>query len=166
MIDFTTKNIEDKGQSRLTDGVMSNVEFSGFNLEIPDDKKDLFFEIFDSMKDVKNLIDATNLVSDISKDFKANDPRIKKIFELSGGNNELIADILSFMYNRIAIESNTIASIAMKKIREDNRDDRDFETVIDEAYDAVNEADKDDTADNDAKESIKSDTENHAELKA
>lgn len=166
MIDFTTKNIKDEGQSRLTDGVMSNVEFSGFNLEIPDDKKDLFFEIFDSMKDVKNLIDATNLVSDISKDFKANDPRIKKIFELIGGNNELIADILSFMYNRIAIESNTIASITMKKIREDNRDDRDFETVIDEAYDAVNEADKDDTADNDAKESIKSDTENHAELKA
>lgn len=166
MIDFTTKNIEDKGQSRLTDGVMSNVEFSGFNLEIPDDKKDLFFEIFDSMKDVKNLIDATNLVSDISKDFKANDPRIKKIFELIGGNDELIADILSFMYNRIAIESNTIASIAMKKIREDNRDDSDFETVIDEAYDAVNEADKDDTADNDAKESIKSDTENHVELKA
>lgn len=166
MIDFTTKNIEDKGQSRLTDGVMSNVEFSGFNLEIPDDKKDLFFEIFDSMKDVKNLIDATNLVSDISKDFKANDPRIKKIFELIGGNDELIADILSFMYNRIAIESNTIASIAMKKIREDNRDDRDFETVIDEAYDAVNEADKDDAADNDAKESIKSDTENHTELKA
>ena len=166
MIDFSTKNIKDEGQSRLTDGVMSNVEFSGFNLEIPDDKKDLFFEIFNSMKDVKNLIDATNLVSDISKDFKANDPRIKKIFELIGGNNELIADILSFMYNRIAIESNTIASIAMKKIREDNRDDRDFETVIDEAYDAVNEADKDDTADNEAKESIKSDTENHAELKA
>ena len=166
MIDFTTKNIEDKGQARLTNGVMSNVEFSGFNLEIPDDKKDLFFEIFDSMKDVKNLIDATNLVSDISKDFKANDPRIKKIFELIGGNDELIADILSFMYNRIAIESNTIASIAMKKIREDNRDDRDFETAIDEAYDAVNEADKDDVADNDAKESIKSDTENHAELKA
>ena len=166
MIDFTTKNIKDEGQARLTNGVMSNVEFSGFNLEIPDDKKDLFFEIFDSMKDVKNLIDATNLVSDISKDFKANDPRIKKIFELIGGNDELIADILSFMYNRIAIESNTIASIAMKKIREDNRDDRDFETVIDEAYDAVNEADKDDAADNDAKESIKSDTENHAELKA
>ena len=143
MIDFTTKNIKDEGQSRLTDGVMSNVEFSGFNLEIPEDKQDLFFEIFDSMKDVKSLIDATNLVSDISKDFKANDPRIKKIFELIGGNDELIADILSFMYNRIAIESNTVAAIAMKKIRKDNRDDRDFETAIDQAYDAVNEADGD-----------------------
>ena len=119
---------------------MSNVEFSGFNLEIPEDKQDLFFEIFDSMKDVKSLIDATNLVSDISKDFKANDPRIKKIFELIGGNDELIADILSFMYNRIAIESNTVAAIAMKKIRKDNRDDRDFEAAIDEAYDAVNGA--------------------------
>lgn len=138
MIDFTTKNIKDEGQARLTNGVMSNVEFSGFNLEIPEDKQDLFFEIFDSMKDVKSLIDATNLVSDISKDFKANDPRIKKIFELIGGNDELIADILSFMYNRIAIESNTVAAIAMKKIRKDNRDDRDFETAIDQAYDAVN----------------------------
>ena len=143
MIDFTTKNIKDEGQARLTNGVMSNVEFSGFNLEIPEDKQDLFFEIFDSMKDVKSLIDATNLVSDISKDFKANDPRIKKIFELIGGNDELIADILSFMYNRIAIESNTVAAIAMKKIRKDNRDDRDFETAIDQAYDAVNEADGD-----------------------
>ena len=138
MIDFTTKNIKDEGQARLTNGVMSNVEFSGFNLEIPEDKQDLFFEIFDSMKDVKSLIDATNLVSDISKDFKASDPRIKKIFELIGGNDELIADILSFMYNRIAIESNTVAAIAMKKIRKDNRDDRDFETAIDQAYDAVN----------------------------
>lgn len=138
MIDFTTKNIKDEGQARLTNGVMSNVEFSGFNLEIPEDKQDLFFEIFDSMKDVKSLIDATNLVSDISKDFKANDPRIKKIFELIGGNDELIADILSFMYNRIAIESNTVAAIAMKKIRKDNRDNRDFETAIDQAYDAVN----------------------------
>lgn len=143
MIDFTTKNIKDEGQARLTNGVMSNVEFSGFNLEIPEDKQDLFFEIFDSMKDVKSLIDATNLVSDISKDFKANDPRIKKIFELIGGNDELIADILSFMYNRIAIESNTVAAIAMKKIRKDNRDNRDFETAIDQAYDAVNEADGD-----------------------
>lgn len=166
MIDFTTKNIEDKGQARLTNGVMSNVEFSGFNLEIPDDKKDLFFEIFDSMKDVKNLIDATNLVSDISKDFKANDPRIKKIFELIGTNDELIADILSFMYNRIAIESNTVAAIAMKKVRQDNRDDRDFETAIDEAYDAVNEAEKADADDYGAGEAIASDSENHAELKA
>ena len=146
MIDFTTKNIKDEGQARLTNGVMSNVEFSGFNLEIPEDKQDLFFEIFDSMKDVKSLIDATNLVSDISKDFKANDPRIKKIFELIGGNDELIADILSFMYNRIAIESNTVAAIAMKKIRKDNRDNRDFETAIDQAYDAVNETDGDASA--------------------
>lgn len=166
MIDFTTKNIKDDGQSRLTDGVMSNVEFSGFNLEIPEDKKDLFFEIFDSMKDVKSLIDATNLVSDISKDFKANDPRIKKIFELIGGNDELIADILSFMYNRIAIESNTVAAIAMKKIRVDNGEDKDFETTLDEAYEAVNEADKADSDDYGAGEVIASDSEAHAELKA
>lgn len=166
MIDFSTKVIKDDGQSRLTDGVMSNVEFSGFNLEIPEDKQDLFFEIFDSMKNVKSLIDATNLVSDISKDFKVSDPRIKKIFELIGGNDELIADILSFMYNRIAIESNSIASIAMKKIRKDNRGDKDFETAIDEAYDAVNEADKADEDDYGAGEAITSDTETHAELKA
>ncbi len=125
MIDFTTKNIEDKGQSRLTDGVMSNVEFSGFNLKISDDKEELFLHVYDSMKSVKNLIDASNIVSDISKDFKPNDPKIKKLFELIGDNEDLVSDILSFMYNRIAIESNSIAARLMDTIKIDDDEPKD-----------------------------------------
>ena len=102
MINFSTKVIKDEAQTRLTDGVMSTVEFSGFNLKIADDKEELFLRVYDSMKSVKNLIDASNIVSDISKDFKPNDPKIKKLFELIGDNEDLVSDILSFMYNRIA----------------------------------------------------------------
>lgn len=125
MIDFTTKNIKDVGQSRLTDGVMSNVEFSGFNLKISDDKEELFLRVYDNMKSVKNLIDASNLVSDISKDFKPNDPKIKKLFELIGDNEDLVSDILSFMYNRIAIESNSIAARLMDTIKVDDSEPKD-----------------------------------------
>ena len=120
MIDFSTKTINDEGQSRLTDGVMSKVEFSGFNLKISDDKEELFLRIYDNMKSVKNLIDASNLVSDISKDFKPNDPKIKKLFELIGDNEDLVSDILSFMYNRIAIESNSIAARLMDTVKTDD----------------------------------------------
>ena len=120
MIDFSTKNIDDEGQTRLTDGVMSKVEFSGFNLKISDDKEELFLRIYDNMKSVKNLIDASNLVSDISKDFKPNDPKIKKLFELIGDNEDLVSDILSFMYNRIAIESNSIAARLMDTVKTDD----------------------------------------------
>ena len=127
MINFSTKVIKDEAQTRLTDGVMSNVEFSGFNLKIADDKEELFLRAYDSMKSVKNLIDASNIVSDISKDFKPNDPKIKKLFELIGDNEDLVSDILSFMYNRIAIESNSIAARLMDtiKVDDDEREPKD-----------------------------------------
>lgn len=131
MIDFTTKVIKDEGQSRLTDGVMSNVEFSGFNLKISDDKEELFLRVYDSMKSVKNLIDASNIVSDISKDFKPNDPKIKKLFELIGDNEDLVSDILSFMYNRIAIESNSIAARLMNTIKIDDDEPKDSDDSCD-----------------------------------
>lgn len=142
MIDFSTKTIEDNGQTRLTDGVMSNVEFSGFNLKISDDKEELFLHIYNNMKSVKNLIDASNIVSDISKDFKPNDPKIKKLFELIGDNEDLVSDILSFMYNRIAIESNSIAARLMDSVKVDDGEklvpkDSDEESDIEEHEECI-----------------------------
>lgn len=145
MIDFSTKNIKDEGQSRLTDGVMSNVEFSGFNLKISDDKEELFLHVYDSMKSVKNLIDASNIVSDISKDFKPNDPKIKKLFELIQDNEDLVSDILSFMYNRIAIESNSIAARLMDTIKIDDDEPKDSgETSAIEEHEDFSEGDASD----------------------
>lgn len=122
MIEFKTKTIEDKGQTRLTNGVMSNVEFSGFTLDVPEEKQDLFFDVYKSMKEVNDLFDASKLIQEISADFKANDPRIKKFFELIQNNTELVSDIMSFIYNRIGVESGYLAGEIMKKIKEDNGD--------------------------------------------
>lgn len=123
MIEFSTKTIEDKGQTRLTNGIISNVEFSGFTLEVPEEKKDLFFDTYDAMKQVKDLFDAGTLIQEISSDFKANDPRIKKFFELIQNNTELVSDILSFIYNRVGMESGYIAGEIMKKIKKDDGED-------------------------------------------
>ena len=122
MIEFKTKTIEDKGQTRLTNGIMSNVEFSGFTLDVPEEKENLFFDVYKAMKEINDLFDASKLIQEISTDFKANDPRIKKFFELIQDNTELVSDIMSFIYNRVGMESGYLAGEIMKKIKEDNGD--------------------------------------------
>lgn len=135
MIEFKTKTIEDKGQTRLTNGVMSNVEFSGFTLEVPEEKNELFLDIYDAMKQVKDLVDASMLIQEMSLDFKANDPRIKKFFELIQNDTELVGDILSFIYNRVGMESGYIAGEIMKKIKKDDGEDTDKESTLNKESD-------------------------------
>ena len=158
MTDFTMKTIKDYGQIRETDGIIANVEFSSFYTDIPDDKQELFSNIYTSMEKVKKLIDAANLVGEISKDFKPNDPKIKKIFELIEDNNDLITDILSFMYNRIAIESNNVAARTMEKVTVDNG--KDFESILDDAAKDENAADLADSDDYGKDELISSENNN------